>query len=504
MALPVREDMPTLVVTVSSPRGRINVRLPDDQPVNDLLMPIAAACGVPFGDWELGPEAGGALPMSRSLAESGVGDGSILELRRRSEGPARQDALPPQEAGSDDRGEQRPAPAGREWSPPATQAPLPAPQPLSRSGLFPEAPPAPGGRNRGAAGGRAEAIPRPPAVDPAAAGAASGAAPAAVRDSQPAPGRPAADFRPEELVKIRPPAPRGGLARMLYRASGGAVNIRPTANQLRYEGLVSKARSPLADPPARIAMASAKGGVGKTTMTLMTTSQLGLLRNDRVIAVECNPHHGTCRSRVPTYHNRGIKDLLDCVNSLERPTDLTRSMLSRFTTQEPEARLEVLTAPIDPAMRQALEEADYRSVLALVDRYFDIVTMDLGTGLLDPVTQTILGELSDQVVVIVPAALDGAELGMYTLKFITARRGAEWVKEHAIVVVNMVRKDSLLDVDVMERHFADLVRSCVRIRWDRHLETGGILNWEMVDAGTRDDFLVLAATLGEGFTLAPS
>jgi MinD-like ATPase involved in chromosome partitioning or flagellar assembly len=477
--------MAAVVVTVLSPRGRINLRLPDDLPVNELLTQIVAACGLPYAEWVLAPHGGDPLPLSRSLRDSHVLDGSILELRQPVPASADETVRAAEERAPEERREEASPPPAVDEQPP----------PLSRSGLFP--PPAPAEMDGGpdAAPSPAPAAPAPvPAPVPAPAPAPAAPAPA------PPPGR----FAQEEFVKRQQAAPRAGLARLLYRATGGAVNLGSRPAVLRQERLVSLARNPLADPPARVAMASAKGGVGKTTITLLTASQLGLLRNDRVIAVECNPHHGTCRSRVPTYHNRSIKDLLDTVNGLERPTDLTRSMLSRYTTQVAESRLEVLTAPTDPAMLRALGEIDYRSVLALLDRYFDIVTMDLGTGLLDPVTQVILGLLSDQVVVVVPAALDGAELGVHTLKFITARRGAEWVKQHAIVVINQVRRDTLLDVGAMERHFMQWVRACVRIRWDRHLEAGGILSWEAMDAGTRDDFLVLAAELGQGFSMSSS
>ena len=53
----------------------------------------------------------------------------------------------------------------------------------------------------------------------------------------------------------------------------------------------------------------------------------------------------------------------------------------------------------------------------------------------------------------------------------------------------------------MERHFRKRVRSCHRIRWDRHLEAGGVFDWAEVRSGARDDYLELAAAVGSGFAM---
>ncbi|WP_206518022.1 type VII secretion integral membrane protein EccD [Rhodococcus sp. X156] len=80
--------------TVLAPRTRIDVALPSDVAVADLLPMLldmgratTADGGAPHGGWCLARVAQGPLDATRTLAAQGVLDGELLQLRKRSESP---------------------------------------------------------------------------------------------------------------------------------------------------------------------------------------------------------------------------------------------------------------------------------------------------------------------------------------------------------------------------------------------------------------------------------
>jgi putative peptide zinc metalloprotease protein len=102
---------------------------------------------------------------------------------------------------------------------------------------------------------------------------------------------------------------------------------------VRERELVGRVKSPV-QGCRRIAVVSRKGGVGKTTTTLMLGHTFASLRGDRVIALDGNPDAGSLAYRVRRETTNTIMNLLANHAVIARYADIRA-----YTSQAP-TRLE--------------------------------------------------------------------------------------------------------------------------------------------------------------------
>jgi putative peptide zinc metalloprotease protein len=125
------------------------------------------------------------------------------------------------------------------------------------------------------------------------------------------------------------------------------------------------------------------------------------------------------------------------------------------------------------------------------------VLVDTGTGILDSAIQGILAE-ADQVVVVMPPALDGARVAAMTLDWLEEHHHGDLVRG-AVAVVNAVHGAGQLEIARIEDHFAARCRAVVRIPWDPVLQAGAHTSLADLGQASRDAYLELAAAVAEPF-----
>ncbi len=305
--------------------------------------------------------------------------------------------------------------------------------------------------------------------------------------------RTAADFSPERM--LRAPAggrPSSGWRLAAFRLSGGLVRVAPSAAELRQRELIARVKTPIRGC-RKIAFISRKGGVGKTSTCLLAGHTFAAYRGDRVVALDGNPDAGTLGHRVRRETTATVASLLADAGQIERYADIRG-----YTSQAP-TRLEVIAADDDPRVTEALGDGEFRRAIHLLERHYNLVCLDTGTGVLESATRGIL-DAADQIVVVIAPSLDSARAASSTLDWLEANGYAHLVVG-AVGVVNGVRATSgMVDVDRVEEHFAGRCRATVRVPWDAHLETGAEAIVGELAPETRQAHLELAAAIAAGFT----
>lgn len=295
----------------------------------------------------------------------------------------------------------------------------------------------------------------------------------------------------DELGMIRPaPAPNQGWRKLVHRATGGAINPGESERDIFEKALIDRVNQPVHGAYS-IAVLSMKGGVGKTTVTVGLGVTFAALRGDRVIAFDANPDFGTLVQRGPIETRSTVRDLL-LDNTISRYSDIRR-----HTSQGP-SRLEILASERDPAVSEGFSEDDYRTALYILQRFYNIILTDCGTGLVHSTMVGILDEADVLVIVAAPAA-DAARSGLATLDWLKHHGYAHLVAD-AIIVISTSRPGPMpIDFNKFASNFLSHVRAVHSIPFDRHLAEGAEVSLDLMKRKTRQAFMGLAATITDGF-----
>jgi len=158
-----------------------------------------------------------------------------------------------------------------------------------------------------------------------------------------------------------------------------------------------------------LAVVSPSGGVGKTTVTFLIANLLATHLKLRTVAVDADPGFGSLAQLVPDDRRsaRGLDHLLADADRL-----LTAAELGPYVSRLPSG-LHVLAAR---RVRAQTGPDEYGAALALLSCFYDVVVLDLGTGLVGPLARFAARRADQLVLVTTPdrnasvAALDGLEL----------------------------------------------------------------------------------------------
>jgi MinD-like ATPase involved in chromosome partitioning or flagellar assembly len=288
--------------------------------------------------------------------------------------------------------------------------------------------------------------------------------------SPPAAGLERRDVHPGPLVDGRPASngPAGRFRRQMGRflVSQREREEADLERRIRTQPAVSR--------PNTIALISPKGGVGKTTSTFIAGNLLASHLKLRAIAVDANPDFGTLARLAPDDRrsDRSLADLLAHADRLNTAAELT-PYVCRLPTG-----LHVLGAPADAQLTASLGPERYGELIAFLATFYEVVLLDLGTGVAGPLARFAI-ERADQVVLVTTPEWVTATVVLDAL--------AHMQHERTTVVINKCSAD----VDVIEDRFrAERLHRAVTVPYDERLAT-------MLDSGT-----YVLEVLGRGTRLA--
>jgi MinD-like ATPase involved in chromosome partitioning or flagellar assembly len=260
------------------------------------------------------------------------------------------------------------------------------------------------------------------------------------------------DVYPTALIDGRPVAngTSGRFSRRFQRLLTSKGEAEEAELEQRIRSLPGVTR------PNTVALISPKGGVGKTTSTFVVGNLLATHLKLRVIAVDANPDFGTLARLSPDRRRseRSLADLLDDADRLKTAAELN-AYVSRQATG-----LHLLGAPRDAELTASLGPDRYGELIAFLSCFYEVVLLDLGTGVAGPLAKFAIDRADQAVLVTTPE---------WVTSSVVLDALAHVQHERTTVALNK----SLLrvkDLPAVEQRFrAEHLHRCVTIPYDEQL-----------------------------------
>jgi MinD-like ATPase involved in chromosome partitioning or flagellar assembly len=373
-----------------------------------------------------------------------------------------------------------PEPNGRR---PAPAPPSPGPDP---NGFFSPPP-----RSRDYPQARAAApVAPPPRV------AAPPVAPLPVAPFMPQPLAPQS-LAPQSLAP-QPLAPPVAPQPVSPGTTGARIEWRQGRTDDELERSVGVLRRKLGKPRV-LAFANPKGGVHKTTATVLAAATIGSVRGRGVLAWDDNELRGTLGLRAGSArHARTIKHLLaDLIQIEALHGDSLLQDLDGYLRHASDGSYDVLAGEENPRFAQRLDQDTVRRVLDLMRRTHDVICVDTGNNVESVNWQTVMRQADQLVITTVPRE-DAAFTADWMLDVLDDSGMGDLVS-NAVTLISCPSPGPLPMLDDFAKHFATRTRAVAIVPYDPSLEVGSSIEYAELKQETRTAWLKAAAVMIEPF-----
>jgi MinD-like ATPase involved in chromosome partitioning or flagellar assembly len=272
----------------------------------------------------------------------------------------------------------------------------------------------------------------------------------------------------------------------------------PMANLNPIEQAVAILRRNIGVPRV-IAFANPKGGVHKTTATVLSAATIGGVRRRGVVAWDDNELRGTLGLRAGSArHAKTIRHLVTELSEVELHTGpALNERLDDFLRHASDGSYDVLAGEEDPRFSWRLDPPTVRRVLDLLTRTHEIICVDTGNNVESGNWRTIM-EAADQLVITSVPREDSAFSADWMMDVLT-EAGREDLVANAVTLVSMTTPRPSPMQDDLVRHFRTRNRAVCVVPYDPSLEQGGWIDHTILQPATKEAWLQAAAVIVEPF-----
>jgi MinD-like ATPase involved in chromosome partitioning or flagellar assembly len=251
--------------------------------------------------------------------------------------------------------------------------------------------------------------------------------------------------------------------------------------------------------PRVLAFANPKGGVHKTTATVLAAATIGSVRGRGVLAWDDNELRGTLGLRAGSArHARTIRHLLADLMQIENlHGDELHQELDGYLRHASDGSYDVLAGEENPRFAQRLDQHTVRRVMDLVRRTHDVICVDTGNNVESVNWQTVMAAADQLVITTVPRE-DAAFTADWMLDLLT-ETGREDLVQNAVTLISCPSAGEMPLLADLTKHFASRTRGVAVVPYDPSLEVGSSIEYADLQPETRAAWLKAAAMMIEPF-----
>ncbi|WBB82242.1 AAA family ATPase [Micromonospora sp. WMMD882] len=251
--------------------------------------------------------------------------------------------------------------------------------------------------------------------------------------------------------------------------------------------------------PRVLAFANPKGGVHKTTATVLAAATIGSVRGRGVLAWDDNELRGTLGLRAGSArHARTIRHLINDLATIEitQGADLTEQ-LDDYLRHASDGSYDVLAGEESPRFAQKLDKHTVQRVLDLLRRTHDVICVDTGNNVESANWRTVM-QAADQLVLTTVPREDAAFSADWMLDWLH-EVGMGELADNAVTLLSCPNPERSSLLDDFQRHFATRTRAVTVVPYDPALETGSSIEYHQLQPETRQAWLRAAGVMLEPF-----
>jgi len=278
----------------------------------------------------------------------------------------------------------------------------------------------------------------------------------------------------------------------------GRIEFQP-AGQSPSAQLVAALRQDFGGPRV-IAFANPKGGVHKTTATVLCAATIGAIRGRGVLAWDDNELRGTLGLRAGSArHARTIRHLVADLALIEASAgyELT-DRLDDYLRHASDGSYDVLAGEESPRFARRLDPHTVRRVLELLRRTHDVICVDTGNNVESPNWQTVL-QAADQLVITSVPREDAAFTADWMLDLLH-EWGMGQLAQQAVTLLSCPTPIPSPLLSDLAAHFATRTRAVAVVPYDPALESGSSIEYPDLQSATKKAWLQASAVIMEQFT----